>query len=123
MVFFGRSGVKLVKGSIHPITGNQSAENRAMEKTDNMPIWVYLAFSSIATRKGASLLIWACVLFCIYCIPWVLLFPGRDWVAQIFLIEDWSWFAMMIPISFWYWLSLRWMDNNSGWAATQQHDG
>ena len=25
---------------------------RAMEKTENMPIWVFLAFSSIETRKG-----------------------------------------------------------------------
>jgi len=94
-----------------------------MEKTENMPIWVYLAFSSIATRKGALVLIFTCVAFSIYCMPWSLLFPGRDWVGQIFLIEDWSWFAMMIPITFWYWLSLRWVENNSGWPDRMQHEG
>ena len=89
-----------------------------MEKTDNMPIWVYLAFSSIATRKGALLLISACVVFSIYCIPWSLFFASQDWIVKIFLIKDWSWFAMMVPITFWYWISLRWIDNNSGWADT-----
>jgi hypothetical protein len=90
-----------------------------MEKTDNMPIWVYLAFSSIATM----LLISACVVFSVYCIPWSLFFARQDWVAKIFLIKDWSWFAMMIPIAFWYWMSLRWIDNNSGWADTGQDKG
>jgi hypothetical protein len=94
-----------------------------MEKTDNMPIWVYLAFSGIATRKGAVLLISACVVFSIYCIPWSLLFPGRDWVVQIFLVDDWSWFAMMMPIVLWYWLSLKWIDNNTGWPDKNQHEG
>ena len=89
-----------------------------MEKTDNMPIWVFLAFSSIEKRRGALLLIRACAVFAVYCIPWSLLFTGQDWIAKIFLIEDWSWFAMMVPITFWYWLSLRWVDNNTGWAET-----
>lgn len=87
-----------------------------MERTDNMPLWVYLAFSGISTRKGALLLISACALFSVYCIPWTLLLPDRDWVGQLFLIDDWSWFAMMVPITLWYWLCLRWVDNNSGWA-------
>ena len=86
-----------------------------MEKTEDMPIWVFLAFSSITTRKGALLLIFACAAFTIYCIPWGLFFPDQDWVIKIFLIEDWSWVAMMVPITFWYWLSLRWVDNNSEW--------
>jgi hypothetical protein len=92
-----------------------------MEKTENMPIWVYLAFSSISTRKGALLLILFCLVFSVYCIPWQLLFPGRDWVVQIFLIKGWSWFAMMVPITLWYWLSLRWIDNNSGWLDRRQN--
>jgi len=91
-----------------------------MEKTENMPLWVYLAFSSIPTRKAALLLILACVVFSIYCIPWSLLLPDLEWVAQICLIEDWSWFAMMVPITFWYWVSLRWVDNNSGWPDRRQ---
>ena len=94
-----------------------------MEKTDNMPIWVYLAFSSIATRKAALLMIWASLAFSIYCIPWSQFLAGRDWVVKIFLIEDWSWFAMMAPITFWYWISLRWVDNNSKWENTGQNKG
>ena len=87
-----------------------------MEKSDNMPMWVYLAFSSIPGRKGALLLIWACVAFSLYCIPWSRFFPDNDWVSKIFVIDDWSWLAIMVPIVFWYWLSLRWVDNNSGWG-------
>ena len=87
-----------------------------MEKTDKMPIWVFLAFSSIASRKGALLLIRVCVIFTLYCIPWPLFVTDQVWVNKIFLIEDWSWFAMMVPIVFWYWLSLRWVDNHSGWV-------
>lgn len=87
-----------------------------MEKKDNMPIWVFLAFSSIDTRKGALLLTWACVVFALYCIPWSQFFTSQGWVATIFMIEDWSWFAMMGPMTLWYWISLRWVDNNSGWA-------
>jgi len=94
-----------------------------MEKTSNMPIWVYLAFSSITTRKGALLLIGSCIVFSVYCIPWVMLFPDYDWVERLFLIGDWSWFAMMLPITFWYWLSLKWVDNNSGWPDTGLKQG
>ncbi|WP_132972445.1 hypothetical protein [Thiogranum longum] len=87
-----------------------------MEKTDKMPIWVFLAFSSISTRKGAMLLIWACVLFTVYTIPWAGIFTDHEWVANLFVIEDWSWFAMMLPISFWYWISLKWIDRHTGWT-------
>ena len=86
-----------------------------MEKKDNTPIWVFLAFSSISTRKGASLLILASILFSIYCIPWSILFPNTPWLTSIFLIDDWSWLAMMVPITLWYFLSLKWMDKNSAW--------
>jgi hypothetical protein len=88
---------------------------RKMQKTDTMPFWVYLAFSNIETRKGAVLLIWACVISTIYCLPWSRFFVQHDWVRKIFIIEDWSWFAMMAPVVFWQWMSLRWVDNNSGW--------
>jgi len=83
-----------------------------MEKTDNMPIWVFLAYSSINTRKAALWLIRACVAFSVYCV--------QDWVGTIFLIDDWSWLAMMVPITFWYWISLRWLDNHSGWETVPQ---
>ena len=88
-----------------------------MEKTGNMPIWVFLAFSSINKRKHALLLIWACVVFSIYCVPWPIYFESQIWVANIFLIDDWSWIAMMIPITLWYWASLKWMDKNSAWGV------
>ena len=81
-----------------------------------MPIWVYLAFSSVKTRKGALWVIGTNVAFSIYCIPWCRLFSKQDWIVKIFLINNWNWFAIMIPIIFWYWISLRWIDNNSRWA-------
>jgi hypothetical protein len=86
-----------------------------MEKEDDIPVWVFLAFSSIKSRKGALLLIWSCVAFSIYCIPWSLTFTQQEWIQELFLIEDWSWFAMMLPITLWYWSSLRWVDRNSKW--------
>ena len=88
-----------------------------------MPLWVFLAFSSIETRKGALLLIWACALFSIYCIPWSLMFTSQHWIATVFLIDDWSWLAMMVPITLWYWISLRWVDNNTGWKGTGEDHG
>ncbi len=85
-----------------------------MEKTSNMPVWVFLAFSSIETRKAALILTWASILFTVYCIPWVN-YLAADWIARLFLIDDWSWVAMMLPVCLWYWLSLRWMDKNEAW--------
>ena len=86
-----------------------------MEKKDNTPLWVFLAFSSIPSRKGALLLIYSCIVFSIYCIPWAILFTEQDWLGTVFLIDDWSWLAMMIPITIWYLVSLKWMDANSAW--------
>jgi hypothetical protein len=90
-----------------------------MQKTDDMPLWVFLAFSSIETRRGALLLLWSCLAFTVYSIPWVLYFKDIVWISTIFLIEDWSWVAMMAPITLWYWLSLRWVDRRSRWAKPQ----
>lgn len=91
-----------------------------MEKTDKTPLWVFLAFSSINTRKGALLLINACILFTIYCIPWPLLVQDSGLVNSLFLIDDWSWFAMMVPIVIWYILALKWIDNNGGWEQPEE---
>ena len=88
-----------------------------MQKTDKTPLWVYLAFSMIERRKEALLLIWSCVLFTLYCVPWPQLIEEKPWLATFFLIEDWSWVAMMLPITFWYWLSLRWVDAHEGWKS------
>jgi len=92
-----------------------------MQKTDNIPMWVYLAFSSITTRKGALFLIVTCVISTIYCIPWSQIFTHQEWVVKIFIIEDWSWFVMMVVITGWYWASLRWLDNNFAWVDNM-HD-
>jgi len=89
-----------------------------MARTDNMPLWVFLAFSSIETRKGALLLTGACALFSVYCIPFVLFFENSELVSKIFLIDDWSWIAMMAPMTLWYWISLKWVDKNSGWKES-----
>jgi len=87
-----------------------------MDRKDNMPLWVFLAFSSIESRKGALILFSCSVIFTFYCIP-VPLFVGEEhWLAKVFLIDDWSWLAMMIPISLWYLFSIRWIDNNSSWS-------
>ncbi len=82
--------------------------------TKKMPIWVLMAFSSIHKRKHAIILIWASVIFCLYCLPLVK-FSNNELIEKIFLIDDWSWIAMMIPICTWYILSLRWMDQNNAW--------
>ena len=87
-----------------------------MEKTEKTPLWVFLALSSISTRKGALNLIWACVLFTLYCIPWPLYFSTQELFIHKILIEDWSWFAMMLPIDVWYWMSVKWMDKNLRWG-------
>jgi hypothetical protein len=91
-------------------------EMNAMQKKDDTPLWVFLAFSSIETRKSALLLIWACVLFTLYSVPWVLFIKDQPWVEKIFLIDDWSWVLMMIPLVIWYLLSLRWVDRNAEWG-------
>lgn len=80
-----------------------------------LPIWVLLAFSSIQKRKHAIILIWACMVFTLYCLPWAS-FTGNEMISSLFIIDDWSWVAMMIPICLWYILSLRWMDKNNAWT-------
>ena len=86
-----------------------------MEKKENTPIWVFLAFSSIETRKMALILFWSSLIFSLYCIPWSN-FINVEWIAKIFLIDDWSWAAMMFPMSVWYWLGIKWVDKNAVWA-------
>ena len=89
-----------------------------MNKTRRTPLWVFLAFSAVETRKGAMLLIRLCVLFTLYCLPWNLITNNAlgEIGNTIFLINDWSWFAMMLPICIWYIASLRWMDKHDGWT-------
>ncbi|QWF69976.1 hypothetical protein KEF85_11500 [Methylomonas paludis] len=89
-----------------------------MQKDNKTPLWVYLALSSIETRKGAKLLILSNIVFSAYCVPWVSFFNDIEWVAKLFLLEDWEWFAMTSPMTIWYWLSLKWVDKNRGWQAS-----
>lgn len=86
-----------------------------MQKTDDTPIWVYLAFSSIETRKSAVLLILSNVIFSAYCVPWISLYPDIPWLSSVFLIEDWEWFIWTAPMNIWYWFSLKWVDKNKRW--------
>ncbi len=88
-----------------------------MVKTKNTPIWVFLAFSAIETRKGALFLVWFSVVFSVYSLPWSLILGDAlgELGSQLLLIDDWSWIAMMIPMTAWYVISLKWMDNNEGW--------
>jgi hypothetical protein len=90
-----------------------------MTKTNDIPLWVFLAFSSIESRKGALFLIWSSLIFSIYCVPWVSYFQGNEWVTKLLLIDDWSWFAMTIPMTVWYWLSLKWTDKNNHWQINR----
>lgn len=92
-------------------------KNSNEETSTKMPLWVLLAFSSINKRKHAIILIWACILFTFYCLPWMN-FTDNETVSTLFLIDDWSWLAMMLPICLWYVLSLRWMDKNNAWEST-----
>lgn len=98
---------------------NDNCSGIKMIKTKNTPLWVFLAFSAIETRKGALLLIWACVLFSVYCLPWTIMLGEAvgDLGKQLLLIDDWSWIAMMAPMTLWYILSLAWMDKNDGWLS------
>ena len=91
--------------------------NDSTNNTAKMPIWVLLAFSSIQKRKHAIILIWASIIFTLYCLPLVK-FTSNELIATLFMIDDWSWLAMMVPICIWYILSLRWMDKNNAWQTT-----
>ena len=87
-----------------------------MVKTEDTPLWVFLAFSSIETRKGAMILIWSCVAFTIYSLPWPLFFsnPLGELGKSIFF-DDWYTLLMMIPITLWYIIGLQWMDKRQAW--------
>ncbi len=90
-----------------------------MIKTKNTPIWVFLAFSAIETRKAALILCWSSLAFTLYSLPWNLLLGDAlgEIGKQIFLIDDWSWAAMMVPITAWYFSCLKWMDTHEGWVS------
>lgn len=84
-----------------------------------MPLWVAILFSNLRSRKVALRLVFGCAIFTIYCFPWANYFGNHDWVAKLFLLDDWSWIAMMAPTTLWYWLGLRWIDANSAWESLE----
>ena len=75
-----------------------------MQRTPNMPLWVFLGLANVNTRKGALTLFWGCLAASIACVP------------LSYYLQDWSWAAMMFPCSLWYWLCIRWMDKRAVWA-------
>jgi hypothetical protein len=79
-----------------------------MERRDNMPLWVFLGLLNIESKKGALILVWACVAVSIICIP------------VSYYYDDWSYAGMMFAITPWYWLSMRWVDKNSSWEQISQ---
>ena len=85
-----------------------------MKQIDNTPVWVQLAWASVPTRKMAMYIIISCIVFALYCVPWVK-FSANPLVEKLFLLTDWWWFASMIPLTIWYWFSLKWVDQHSGW--------
>ncbi len=87
-----------------------------MKKIDKTPFWVTLAYANVHTRKMALITLIFCVVFALYCVPWVH-FSRKPMVGRLFLIHDWNWFAMMIPMTIWYWMSLKWVDKNAGWLS------
>jgi len=87
-----------------------------MKQIDNAPIWVKLVYANVPTRKMAVMMVIFCVVFALYCVPWVK-FSSNPIIAKLFLIDDWSWFASMIPLIAWYWISLKWVDKNTGWES------
>lgn len=88
-----------------------------MDKKDNMPMWVFLALSSIETRRAALLLCLSCLVFALCFLPLPYLFDDWTWMEVL------EWTGVLYPMAFWYWLSIKWIDNNSSWAvATEESD-
>lgn len=81
------------------------------------PLWVALAFSMITKPKHAIWLIVANLIFALYCVPWVKIFPDNTLVASLFKIEGWDWILVLIPILIWYLLCYRWMSQNNAWES------
>lgn len=75
-----------------------------MQRTPDMPLWVFLGLANINTRKGALILVWTCFAFSLLCIP------------LSYYMHDWSWAGIMFLCSLWYWLSLRWVDRHAHWT-------
>lgn len=89
---------------------------RKMKVIDKAPIWVKLAYANVHTRKMALMMVIFCVIFALYCVPWVQ-FSQHPMVGKMFLIDDWSWFLSMTPLIIWYWAGMKWLDKHDGWES------
>ena len=87
-----------------------------MKVIEKAPIWVTLAYANVHTRKMALIMVIFCVVFALYCVPWVQ-FSQNKFVSKVFLIDDWSWFLSMIPLTIWYWAGMKWVDKNACWES------
>lgn len=95
-----------------------------MIKTKDTPLWVFLAFSSIESPKGAKILIWACVAFTLYSLPWPLYFADAlGELGNKIFFDDWYTFLMMIPITAWYVAALKWMNARDAWQPATPESG
>lgn len=87
-----------------------------MKHNDKAPIWVKLAYANVHTRKMALIMVIFCVIFALYCVPWMR-FSQNATVGKLFVFKDWSWFLSMIPMTIWYWAGLKWVDKHRGWES------
>lgn len=85
-----------------------------MKEIENTPLWVQLAWGNVGTRKLAMWMIFICIIFGFYCIPWTQ-YTNHPLVAKLSLINDWSWALSMMPLTIWYWVAARWVDKHDGW--------
>ena len=60
-----------------------------MKAIDKTPFWVTLAYANVHTRKMALILVFSCVVFALYCVPWVQ-FSKNAMVAKLFLIDEYK---------------------------------
>lgn len=77
-----------------------------MERSNSMPLWVFLGLMNVETRKGARILVYLMILVSVLSIP-----------ASLYY-ADWTWAATLLPMGLWYWLCLRWADKHAIWTQT-----
>jgi hypothetical protein len=77
-----------------------------MQRSNNMPLWVFLGLMNVETRKGTLILVYSMIICSIASIP-------LSWY-----LDDWWWAVMIAPMGLWYWLCLRWADKNAIWNKT-----
>lgn len=78
-----------------------------MERTDEMPEWVYLGLWGLNSRIAALSFMWICAVVGSVS----LVATGRYPMAQ--------WGAYMLLAVPWYWLSIRWVDQHGSWTRTE----